>query len=159
MGGLGFRTRNSPSQKTSLRWGDCCPLVPRHPITGSKTTTTTTTADTPFILLRTGRKFRNMRPLFNWGCPPLLRDCTPRDLQRFEFFILKWYSLTDQWPFPTFEICPKNFFEKVNGYSEANIFSFFAILSMYLSAWLRDYTENPFVFLITWIVLQSSKSL
>ncbi|KAL6427717.1 hypothetical protein ACFW04_008873 [Cataglyphis niger] len=25
MGGLAFRTRNSPSQKTSLRWGDCCP--------------------------------------------------------------------------------------------------------------------------------------
>ncbi|KAE9532012.1 hypothetical protein AGLY_010214 [Aphis glycines] len=23
---LGFKTRNSPSQKTSLRWGDCCPL-------------------------------------------------------------------------------------------------------------------------------------
>lgn len=25
MCGLAFRTRNSPSQKTSLRWGDCCP--------------------------------------------------------------------------------------------------------------------------------------
>jgi hypothetical protein len=24
MCGLAFRTRNSPSQKTSLRWGDCC---------------------------------------------------------------------------------------------------------------------------------------
>nr|NP_001334694.1 uncharacterized protein Dmel_CG46318 [Drosophila melanogaster]API64937.1 uncharacterized protein Dmel_CG46318 [Drosophila melanogaster] len=24
MCGLHFRTRNSPSQKTSLRWGDCC---------------------------------------------------------------------------------------------------------------------------------------
>lgn len=32
MCGLGFRTRNSPSQKTSLRWGDCCPLANAHPL-------------------------------------------------------------------------------------------------------------------------------
>lgn len=31
MGGLAFRTRNSPSQKTSLRWGDCCPPNPNPP--------------------------------------------------------------------------------------------------------------------------------
>ncbi|KAJ8670750.1 hypothetical protein QAD02_002009 [Eretmocerus hayati] len=32
MGGPAFRTRNSPSQKTSLRWGDCCPRPIRHPV-------------------------------------------------------------------------------------------------------------------------------
>lgn len=67
MGGLAFRTRNSPSQKTSLRWGDCCPPNPNPPSSSA---------------LWKDRQ-RDMPPVPVWGCPPLLRDCTPRGLQRY----------------------------------------------------------------------------
>lgn len=72
MGGLAFRTRNSPSQKTSLRWGDCCPPNPNPPSSSAVWKD----------------RHQDMPPVPVWGCPPLLRDCTPRGLQRYCSLIL-----------------------------------------------------------------------
>lgn len=71
MGGLAFRTRNSPSQKTSLRWGDCCPPNPNPP-------------SSPAVWKD---RHQDMPPVPVWGCPPLLRDCTPRGHQRYQSFL------------------------------------------------------------------------
>lgn len=67
MGGLAFRTRNSPSQKTSLRWGDCCPPN-SNPASSS---------------VAWKHHHQDMPPVPVWGCPPLLRDCTSRGFQRY----------------------------------------------------------------------------
>lgn len=72
MGGLAFRTRNSPSQKTSLRWGDCCPPNIEY---NSPPASSAVLKD----------RHQDMPPVPVWGCPPLLRDCTPRGLQRYHF--------------------------------------------------------------------------
>ncbi|CAB0032460.1 unnamed protein product [Trichogramma brassicae] len=48
MGGLGFRTRNSPSQKTSLRWGDCCPSNLGFPISGIGSSSSSSSSRTQF---------------------------------------------------------------------------------------------------------------
>lgn len=86
MGGLAFRTRNSPSQKTSLRWGDCCPPNPNPPSSSAVWKD----------------RHQDMPPVPVWGCPPLLRDCTPRGLQRYCSFILAIQARNALVSFPSF---------------------------------------------------------